>query len=312
MVSLGGNDGMETGIDTDKAPTKSASKSGKAVFRARNIPIGMIAPLRNTDIKHSPWEGDCEKKPWDYRVTALIPVLDTWEMVGLVIELLRLQTERPYIILVDTGSTPENLARIQSYAAEDCEVHSLRLNGVSHPSDFPCFACDIGHTLCRTAFLFHTHADVFLRKRTVLEEMLALCQNNPVVGYQISPRPHRDWVGMVGHSCMMYHVPTIDSHGISWSMRRICGYYDVEWRPCTSRPNWPDTEVGFNVLCREAGIVPTIIGTEENFQRNVTEHFDHCRSATSAVLYSPAYWTQCQKWLESAMREARQRIAEWS
>ena len=271
----------------------------------------MIAPLRNLGPEQSPWRGDCSKKPWDYKVTALIPVLDTWNSLEVIIELLRLQTERPYILIIDTGSTPENLQKIQNFAAEDCEVHSLRLNGVSHPSDFPCFACDLGHILCRTEFLFNTHADVFLRKQNVLEEMMELCKTDPVVGYQITPRPHKDWVGMVGHTCLMYHVPTIDNLGISWSMRRICGYYNIEWCPDSSRPNWPDTEVGFNVLLREAGIVAKIIGTEENFQRNITPHFDHCRSGTSAMLYSPIYWNKCKEWLELAMQDARNRIQEW-
>ncbi len=271
-----------------------------------------FAPLRNADASTKPWEGDCLKKPWEYTVTAVIPVMDTAEMLGLVIGLLRLQTERPYICVIDTGSTPEELQKILAYRAEDVEVHSLLLNGVSHPSDFPAMACDLAHTLCRTEYLLHTHADCFLRTRTAVAEILEVCKLNPVCGYQITERPHKDWVGMIGHSFSMYHVPTIDSYGITWSQRRLCGYYGVEWCPDDSRPNWPDTEVGFNVLCREAGITPKIIGTEENFKRNMTAHFDHCRTATSSKLYCPDYWQKCKGWLAGAQQDARDRIQQWT
>ncbi len=270
------------------------------------------APIRNADPATKPWEGNCRKKPWDFTVSAVIPVLDTPEMLGLVVELLRLQTERPYILVIDTGSTPENLEKINAMRAEDLEVHSLLLNGVTHPSDFPCFAQDLAHAICRTEYLFCTHADVFLTRRDVVEELLEVCNpGSPVVGYQISPRPHADWVGMIGHTCMMYHVPTADNLGISWSQRRLCAYYGVPWRPDSSRPNWPDTEVGFNVLWRDAGISPKIIGTEENYIRNQTPHFDHCRSATGSKLYCPDYWKKCQEWLADAQVEARDRIEQW-
>jgi len=272
----------------------------------------MIAPLRNVSIDKKPWEGNIIKKPWEYETSAVIPVIDTWESLQVVIDLLRLQTIRPYIMVIDTGSTPENLQKILAMASDDVEVHSIRVNAVSHPSDFPCFAQDLAHALCRTKYLFCTHSDVFLKTQFVLEEMVELCNQHPVVGYQITERPHSDWVGMVGHTCMMYDVSIIDSYGITWSMRRICDAYEIAWCPDTSRPNWPDTEVGFNVLCREAGITPYIIGTENNFVRNVTPHFDHCRSMTGSLLYGPEYYAECKQWLVDAHREAKQRIADWS
>lgn len=270
------------------------------------------APIRNAPTDTKPWEGNCKKKPWDYKVTAVIPVMDTYEMLTLVVELLRLQTERPFIMIIDTGSKPENLQKICGLRDEDVEVHSILMNGVNHPSDFPCFAQDIAHALCRTEYIYCTHADVFLNRREVLADILAQCNKNcPVVGYQITERPHADWVGMVGHSCTMYHVGVIDACGVTWSQRRICDYYDVEWSPDGSRPNWPDTEVGFNVLIREAGITAKIIGTEENFKRNQNRDFDHCRTATGSMLYSPEYWKMCQGWLESAQAEASSRITRW-
>jgi len=271
----------------------------------------MIAPLRNVPIENKPWEGNIKRKPWQYEVTAVIPVMDTWESLELVIELLRLQTLRPYIMVIDTGSTGDNQHKILRMAADDVEVHSIRVNAVSHPSDFPCFAQDMAHALCRSKYLFCTHSDCFLTRPTVIEHFKQYCENRAVVGYEITERPHDDWKGMVGHTCMMYDVSVIDSYGITWSMRRICDAYNVQWCPNLETPNWPDTEVGFNVLCREAGIVPFIVGQEKNFVKNKTAHFDHARSLTGSMLYGPKYYAECKVWLEECMVDARQRIAEW-
>jgi len=115
-----------------------------------------FAPIRNMIIEEKPWEGICKIKPWEYQVTAVIPVLDTYESLSLCVELLRLQTVKPYIIVVDTGSTKENIEKINNLIDEDLEVHSIKLNGVEHPSDFVAMAMDLAQSLCRTKYLFAT------------------------------------------------------------------------------------------------------------------------------------------------------------
>ena len=151
-----------------------------------------FAPLRRGVMQAKPWEGACSHKPWQYDAAVMIPVLDCVEPLPLVVDLLRLQTLKPYIILVDTGSLPEHFAKVESLRAPDLEVHSLRLNGFEHSSQSVAMACDVGFAVCQSRFLFLTHTDCFLRSRTVLEEFAELCQDHPVVGYQISPRPHED------------------------------------------------------------------------------------------------------------------------
>lgn len=285
---------------------------GRGPGQLRNSQV-QIAPLREGTAQNPPWEGSCAKKPWRYRITAAIPVLDTDDTLAVVIELLRLQSERPYIVVIDTGSLPERYTQIEKLRAEDVEVHSLRLNGVKHPSDFPAMAMDVAFTVCRTPYLFATHADCFLRKRTLLAEMVELCQErSPVVGYELSPRQHQDWQGMFGHTCTLFDMGVMDEIGAGWSMRRLARLFNVEdHTPDPRRPSWPDTELLLNYLVRERGITPYLIGHEENSVRNKDENIDHCRSLTSGLLYNPAYYERARRWAEAAVDEARQRITQW-
>jgi hypothetical protein len=272
-----------------------------------------LAPTRGQSQFTSPWEGVCNKKPWHYKVTAAIPCLDTPEQVGICVRLLQLQTERPYIVIIDTGSTPAEYAKLEKLRAEDVEVHAIRLNGVLHPSDFPAMAMDLAFTLCRTELLFATHADCFLRRRDFLEYLLNLIKlKSPVVGYEISPRCHADWRGMVSHTATMYHMPTMDRIGFGWSLRRLCNYYGmVDYRPSMTRPHWPDTEILGNYLLRQYKIKLYLIGGEPNEERKKDENIDHFRSFTSGKLYTPEYYQKAVKWYEEAKKEALERIKSW-
>jgi glycosyltransferase involved in cell wall biosynthesis len=274
-----------------------------------------IAPLRGQGINttQAPWEGNLKKKPWDYQITVAIPTLDTAETLEICIELLRLQTEKPYILVLDTGSKGAQYEKIRNMQADDLEVHSLRLNGVQHPSDFPAMAMDVAFSLCRTEFIFATHADCFLRKKNFLTELLTISKNNsPVVGYEMSPRAHNDWKGMVSHTATLYHMPTMDKIGFGWSLRRLCNMYNIkDYKPSPLRPNWPDTEILGNYILRFYKIKPHLIGHEENFKRQVDENIDHVRSYTSGKLYSPGYYEQASEWFKCAKEEALERITEW-
>lgn len=275
-----------------------------------------FAPVRNLNVDDCPWEGSCPKKPWEYEITAVIPVIDTYESLELCVEILRLQTIRPYILIIDTGSTEENLNKILNMRNEDLEVHCLRTNGTLHPSDIVCSAMDLAQSLCRTEYMFATHSDVFLRKINFLEMLLSMCgeedEKFPVIGYEMSPRQHDDWQGMISHTASMYHVKTLDKIGFGWSMRRLASLYDLESQaPCPERPNWPDTEILGNLIIRQNNIKTKIIGTEKNFQRNKDDYIDHCRSISLGLLYSSSYYDIAKKWYEEAKNEARERINNW-
>jgi len=271
------------------------------------------APIRNKLSVLKPWEGSVATKPWQHRVTAAIPALDTYEQLETCVELLRLQTIRPYIVIIDTGSSEEEFSKISSMRSEDLEVHSIRLNGVLHPSDFPAIAMDLAFSLCRTEFIYATHSDVFVRRRDFLAELIEKCISiSPVVGYEISPRAHDDWHGMVSHTATMYHMPTMDRIGFGWSLRRLCNQFGISnHRPNPNTPGWPDTELLGNYLLRQNNIIPNLIGSEDNFKRTIDENIDHFRSFTSGKLYSSSYYRVVSQWYEEAKRAALERIDEW-
>lgn len=272
-----------------------------------------FAPLRNLTEKSRPWQGSCEKKPWDYEVTAVVPCLDTFEITKICVELLRLQTVKPFIFLVDTGSSKDELSMLEELRGEDLEVHSLKFNGVIHPSDFPAIAMDLAFSACRTEYLFATHADCFVRRRDFLEYLLGLCPSrSPVVGYEISPRKHSDWKGMVSHTASMYYMPVMDKIGFGWSLRRLANYYDiVDYSPSLDRPGWPDTEILGNYILKRNKIRPYLIGKELNLHRKKDENIDHFRSFTSGKLYNKFYFESVSQWCEDAKREAVERIKSW-
>jgi len=262
----------------------------------------------------SPWEGSCDKKPWEYKATAVIPCLNTSETLRTCIELLRLQTERPYIMIIDTGSRSDHLDSVLYLRDEDVEVHTIALNGVMHPSDYPAMAMDLAMTLCRTPYLFATHADVFLKRNDFIDYLLNICnEKTPVVGYEITPRKHDDWRGMISHTASMYHMKTMDKIGFAWSLRRLCNEYNiVDYKPDPMRPNWPDTEILGNYILRKNNIETIIIGHEENEKRTNDSNIDHFRSYTSGKMYSPPHFKKTKEWFEDAMKLAKIRIKEWS
>jgi hypothetical protein len=273
-----------------------------------------FAPTRNVSQELRPWEGSCKIKPWDYKVTAVIPCLDTYELVDLCVRLLKLQTVKPFIMIVDTGSSDEEMSKLELLRDDSVELHCLKFNGLPHPSDFPAIAMDFAFSACRTEYLYATHADCFLRRRDFLSYLLNLCpKTSPVVGYEISPRKHEDWKGMVSHTATMYHMPVMDKIGFGWSLRRLANYYNiVDYTPSPSRPGWPDTEILGNYILRKNKITPHLIGKELNFQRKKDDNIDHFRSFTSGRLYSKSYFETVSEWYGEAKKEALERISFWS
>ena len=121
---------------------------------------------------------------------------------------------------------------------------------------------DTAFALCRSEYLFCTHTDVFPRRRDLLEWLISLCRpDQPVVGYEMSPRPPTQrWRNVVSHTCTLLHMPTMRKQGISWSFERY-------WESGQAQPQqhgYPDTEQPFDRCLRAAGIYPYLIGHEPN------------------------------------------------
>lgn len=277
----------------------------------------LIAPLGCLDLAPErtggwPHEGRPERKPWDYRVTATFAHLETPSLIPFVVELLRLQTCRPYVVVVDTGSSPGACEELESYRSEDVEIHFLRAHAWRHSSEPVAAACDLALALCKTEHLFFTHVDCFLRRRSVLAEYRAKCgPGSPIVGYALTDRSHatREWRWMVGHTCLMAHVPTLRRANVWW------GY---DWgRDRGVRPAWEtyfDTETEFCWAAKAAGLAIVQTGEERNFERNITDDFDHPRSwATSKVYRSgdDEYNRRKDGWIRDATAAAALRIRHW-
>jgi len=274
-------------------------------------PVVPWAPSRPFGFSKS-WEGPFESKPWNYKVAVAIPHLDTPETVPTVIELLRLQTVRPFIMVIDTGSLPEHWDKIEALAGEDVEVHRIRLNGVVHPSDPVAMAMDLAMTLCRSEYLFCTHTDVFPRRRDLLEDLMTQAEESQVVGYEITPRANIEWQGMVSHTATMIRMKFADQIGLGWSQRRLMNLHGIDhYGPEKCTGGWPDTEVLMNYIFRQNGFRPTLIGTEQNFERTLDENIDHVRSLPGSKQYSPAHFAKANSWLNDAMRSGYDRILKW-
>jgi hypothetical protein len=116
---------------------------------------------------------------------------------------------------------------------------------------------------------------------------------------------------MVSHTATMLHMPTMHRIGASWSFQKFRAMRSL-FRP--ENPDWMDTETGFNWCLRRAGIVPALLGPESNYERQIDENIDHVRSYPSSTLYrvgTPEYRSGREGWMESAIREACERVGRW-
>jgi hypothetical protein len=269
--------------------------------------FNLIAPLGTIDtVPH--FQGRCLRKPWDYPITAAIPHLDTIEPLRMCIDLLRAQTMRPYIMVIDTGSPPSVLAELEELRAEDVEIHRVAAHAYRHASEPVTVAMDVAQALCRSERLFHTHSDCFLRRHNFLEDISKLCgPQAPVVGYRLSPRNWvtEEWEWMIGHTATMCFMPIIHRVGATWSFQRTHYDFGVPW---DLGPGWPDTETGFNYALRDAGIRPVFIGYDINFERQIDDNIDHVRSFPGSKMSDHNYHSKAKVWMKEALREGHERL----
>lgn len=267
----------------------------------------LIAPCGQTNA----WEGVVSKKPSQYKITAVIPHLNTPEILETCVQLLNLQSEKPYILIIDTGSDDETCAIIENLRAENIEIHYIKSHSWRHPSEPVSAAQDLALIMCKTPYMFCTHADCFLKKRTLLTEWLDLMSKYSVVGYRISPRPYPGWVNEFGHTALMFNVLDIKSNNINWDMEAFCRMHGKPLMRSALCDNCPDTESNFNYTLQKSGLKSLFLGDEENYVRNNNEDFDHPRSYASAKLYSMEHFKKISSDMNKALDDARQRIYEW-
>jgi hypothetical protein len=286
------------------------ARAREAILKRDESAAAAVAPLACLG-RQRPWEGAAARKPWEHQVTVAIPHLETPETLPVLLELLALQTVRPYVLLIDTGSSPAVVRTLESLRRPDVEIHYVRAHAYAHSSAPVTTAMDLAFALCRTPYLFCTHSDVFPRRRDLVEWLLGLCDaGQPVVGYEMSPRPDTNaWRNVVSHTCTMLHMPTMRRIGATWSFERY-------WESKDAAPQghgFPDTEQPFDRCIRRAGIFPYLIGHDANHMRYVDDHIDHVRSLSGLNLYNAGgeMHRDCQNNLVRAVREAKARIMAW-
>lgn len=269
-----------------------------------------IAPLDCIG-NERPWMGVAPIKPWEYRVTAVIPHLETPECLPLLLELLALQTVKPYVLIIDTGSSRDTLDLLEALRSPTVEIHYIRAHGYAHSSAPVTVAMDVAFALCRTKYLFCTHSDVFPRRRDLMEYLLTLCNpEQPAVGYEMSPRENtQGWRNVLSHTCSMLYMPVMRAIGATWSFER----YWESGKAAPQGAGYPDTEQPFDLCLRRAGVFPYIIGHDVNIHRFVDANIDHTRSLTGLRLYNTksGLHADCEEATKAALTEAGFRVREW-
>lgn len=309
-----GGDGPNLYASMEAAKWDLAADDWIRSLPASQPPAPKVHTIHQSPGVRQPWRGTIAKKPWEYDLTMIIPTWDPHPSFELVLELLRLQSIKPYILLIDNGSQPESLAWLDTLRAPDLELHSLRLNAVHHSSEPVSMACDVGTALAQTRFVAFTHTDCFLRSRTALEELRDLAAVHKTAGHRLSPRPYQGWEQEYGHTLLVVDQDDLDQTNARWKMRCLMtdGIVPADYNVNPETPNVPDTENLFNRRLAQHGFSRQFTGTEENYQRNTDRLIDHVRSHASSKHYSPGYHATANEWLVSAIEEARQRIQEWT
>jgi hypothetical protein len=256
------------------------------------------------------------------RVTVAIPHLDA-EGVGplaAALELWRLQSERPRLLVIDTGSPRPVLDALEGLRADDLSVSFIREHAWDHSSEPVSAAQDLSMVLVKTPYVLWTHSDVFPVRRDLVAYLLGLCDaGTPVAGYEMSPRADPRWRGTPSHTLTLGHLPTLRGGGVSWSIQR---WYDTFGRPAQATVGWPDTESMFGESLRAAGLRVHLLTPENcpgarretNFERHADGLIDHCRSYPGSRTNGSGgadYRRRAEAWMAEALAAVRDRAARW-
>lgn len=239
------------------------------------------------------WVGLAKKRPWHYRVTVVIPHFgNDFRLLMNVIESWRLQTERPYILIYDTGTPPEHHASLRALASYDVEVHFCRWHGVRNIYDSVALAYNHGIIDCRTRHIIFTHNDLVPISQTVVSDLISSsCEDTPVVGYESSFLPT-----LVGTQLTAVYMPALDQVRVKWEII----------------PSYTWVEEGFNRCLQQAGITPMLIGREKS-GRSRTPHFDHvgCLVITKLYFNEGRELARVKSDLDQVLEETEKRLQGW-
>jgi hypothetical protein len=298
----------------------------------------VVAPTRHPDATaiggadSEPWRGVIPKKPWEYRVTAVLPHLDTPELLHLAVEGLRRQSVPCYIMVIDGGSLDRHWAEVDQLglSAADVEAHRLDFKSMPWMNWSIAVAMDLAFAACRSEYLLSMHTDVFLRSPHALAQLLMRCDaRTPAVGWRMSsramdPTSGRRWRTVLGHALTLYHMPTMRRARATWSM----AYAGVVLGLAADHPRtpWPDVEAGLALSLEAAGIgfrtrrhpapgpgePPSVLalGVERNGPHRLGSLATHHRSGTLRGLFGTGDEAH-RAGLAAEVAAARERYARW-
>lgn len=258
-------------------------------------------------------------KPWkEHPLTVCVPHLDTPDLLEVNVRLWRLQRVRPFILVIDTGSSSPRSEEMLDSLADQPGIEVARLgilSAVEHLSDRVSIAMDYAFSRCPTPLLLATHVDVFPKHRDLVAKFTNLCnESSPVVGWEMSPRGEGTIGltcgtlsnGIPGHALAVFHIPTMDRIGAGWSIRRAHHLYGLP-RGRTEICGWPDTEVCLGRILADHGIKPVFLGRETNCENQETEDWIHARSSTVQLLVHKQLLERHLR----GYREALDRAQQW-
>jgi hypothetical protein len=275
-------------------------------------PATQWAPDGNAKKPEDRYMSQRKLKPWDFDLEVSMPHFESLNTLPTVIDLLRTQTVRPFISIIDCGSSTETCLELEKMRNDDLEIHYHRFNGVRHVSDFPATACDFAFSSCRSEKLILMHTDVFLRSIDALETMLEMCsKTTPVVGFQMTPREHPAWKASITHTFSVFHMEQMRKLGATWGLPRACDMLNCEHSMTSAMGNMLDTETAISMVLQRAGIKPMFIGTEQNFEMTRHPLIHHVRSLTGSGLYCQTKRIAAEARLAEAMAEAERNLRDW-
>lgn len=246
------------------------------------------------------------------QVTAMCPTYRPPMTIAATIESCNHQSTGAKFIVVNTDPDQTRAQDDLALLQENHKIITFNFGGKrwAHQSAPVAAAIDAATDLCETEYLFLTHDDCWLNHNRLFAWMIELIQHHdtPVVGYEMSPRSWitDQWKGMVSHTCTMIHVPTIKKIKARWDIEACLKRTDLS----RTTGGWPDTETGFGLALKGAGIKPFFIGHESNKPLYIDENITHRRSLTSHRIYQPATANIDNSWITAEMAKLWTRLGK--
>lgn len=250
---------------------EAAEAAAGKVAESRDPAANELAVRSAWGFSRTAHEGLITRKPWEFPVCAVIPTCGPPELAALCLAFLAKQTVPIYTLLIDTGSTPAQLERLQSLRSPAVEVHQIAGHAWRHSAEAVGAAMALGQVLCRAPKMLALHTDAFLIAPTAVEEMLAAIGGGMAVGYAAARTPAYGFEGRP----FLSHSTTLVMPGecSPWDYEAYLARFGAEFGP-----QW-DPEFGLNYTLIWRKSLGQETGEPQEDERRV-----HLSAATSQLL----------------------------